>query len=296
MTEVEVRVSPQWLELREPADAAARSTALVSTLATALEGPTLEGAALTIRDRWGESVSHRRVVVHDLGSGSGSMGRWLAPLLPGPQHWVLHDRDPELLSGAVADPPPATTNGGAVTVETRLGDITRLAPEDLIGASLVTASALLDMLTAAEIGRLVGSVVAAACPALLTLSVTGRITLGPSDPLDAVLEAAFNDHQRRTLGDRDLLGPDAARVAADSFRAVGWGVELAASPWRLDTHSADLAAEWLEGWVGAACEQRPELGDIGASYLARRRLELERGLVVTVQHVDLLALPPGGGR
>ncbi|WP_353952193.1 SAM-dependent methyltransferase [Knoellia sp. S7-12] len=296
MTEVEIRVSPQWLELREPADAAARSTALVTTLAAALEGQALEGAAPTLGDRRGDSVSHRRIVVHDLGSGSGSMGRWLGPLLEGPQHWVLHDWDPDLLRGAVGDPPPATTNGGAVTVETRLGDITQLTPEDLGGASLVTASALLDMLTAAEIGRLVGAVVVAACPALLTLSVTGHITLGPSDPWDAVLEAAFNDHQRRTLGDRQLLGPDAARVAADSFRAVGWSVELAASPWCLDSQSAELAAEWLKGWVGAACEQRPELGDIGASYLARRRNLFERGLAVTVQHVDLLALPPGGGR
>ena len=283
MTDVEVRVSPQWLELREPADAAARSTALVTALASALEG-----APLTIRDR--------RIVVHDLGSGSGSMGRWLAPLLPGPQHWVLHDRDPDLLSVAVDDPPVATANGGAVTVETRLDDITRLAPEDLVGASLVTAAALLDMLTAAEIGRLVGSVVAAACPALLTLSVTGHITFSSSDPLDAVLEAAFNDHQRRTVGDRQLLGPDAARVTADSFRAVGWDVELAASPWHLDTGTADVASEWLEGWVGATCEQRPELGDVAASYLARCRTELERGLAVTVQHADLLALPPGGGR
>ena len=31
------------------------------------------------------------IVVHDLGSGTGSMMRWLAPLLPGPQTWVLHD-------------------------------------------------------------------------------------------------------------------------------------------------------------------------------------------------------------
>ena len=34
-----------------------------------------------------------RLVIHDLGGGSGAMGRWLAPRLPGPQHWVVHDRD-----------------------------------------------------------------------------------------------------------------------------------------------------------------------------------------------------------
>ena len=33
------------------------------------------------------------------------MGRWLAPLLDGPQHWVLHDRDPDLLGVAAHDRP-----------------------------------------------------------------------------------------------------------------------------------------------------------------------------------------------
>ena len=44
-----------------------------------------------------------RLVIHDLGGGSGAMGRWLAPRLPGPQHWVVHDRDADLLELAVAD-------------------------------------------------------------------------------------------------------------------------------------------------------------------------------------------------
>ena len=87
-------------------------------------------------------------MIHDLGGGSGAMGRWLAPRLPGPQHWVVHDRDADLLD-CVADagrPPTA-----AVTVEARRSDITRLAPGDLAGASLVAASALLDLLTADEL-------------------------------------------------------------------------------------------------------------------------------------------------
>ena len=76
-------VSPEWLVLREPADAAARSTELADRLARHVSGP---------------------LVIHDLGGGSGSMGRWLAPRLPGPQHWVIHDRDPDLLALALAAP------------------------------------------------------------------------------------------------------------------------------------------------------------------------------------------------
>ena len=172
----ETRVSTQWLRLREPADAAARSPDLVRRVALRV-GPGAPGAPL---------------VVHDLGAGSGSMGRWLAPLLAGTQHWVLHDRDPDLLRVAANDPPRSSADGAAVTVESRQGDLTRLAPDDLTGASLVTASALLDMLTLDELARVVASCVTAACPALVTLSVTGRVSLTPPDPLDAVFQTAFN--------------------------------------------------------------------------------------------------------
>lgn len=273
MSAVEVRVSSQWLRLREPADAVARSRDLVQKV-----GPAPGHGALT--------------VVHDLGCGSGSMGRWLAPMLEGAQHWVLHDRDPDLLRVALDHPPAVAADGAAVTVESRVGDVTRLRPEALSGASLVTASALLDMLTVDELERFVRCCVAAACPALVTLSVTGRVRLTPPDPLDAVLGAAFNAHQRRRTGGRSLLGPDAAAAATHLFSALGARVEVGASPWRLDSRNRSLAEQWLIGWVGAAGDQRPELAAAGAAYLARRRTDLDHGrLEVTVHHLDLLARP-----
>ena len=116
--------------------------------------------------------------------------------------------------------------------------------------------------------------VAAGCPALLTLSVIGRVELTPADPMDGVLGAAFNDHQRRTAGGRTLLGGDAVGHAVERFRWHGADVASAASPWRLDVRSRSLTQEWLAGWVGAACEQRPELGAAGDAYLARRALDL----------------------
>ena len=133
-------------------------------------------------------------MIHDLGCGTGSMGRWLAPRLPGPQHWVLHDRDADLLDAA------APTPRRGVTVETRRSDITRLTPGDLAGATLVTASALLDMLTADELARLRRRLRRRELPALLTLSVAGRVELTPADPLDRRVAAAFDAHQRRRSG------------------------------------------------------------------------------------------------
>jgi hypothetical protein len=268
-----VRVGEDWLALREPADAAARAPDLVELLGRHLP-PT------------------RRHVIHDLGCGSGSMGRWLAPLLAGRQHWVLHDRDADLLELAGADLPGQAADGAAVTVETRHADITRLDPGDLAGATLITASALLDMLNADELTELVAVCTAAGCPVLLTLSVVGRVELTPRDPLDARVEAAFNAHQRRTTQLGRLLGPDAVAVAVEEFGCTGAEVFVRPSPWRLGTLEAELAAEWFSGWVDAACEQEPELADATGAYARRRFAQARAGqLGVIVEHADLLVLP-----
>ena len=58
-----------WLQLREPADAAARSDGLTRTIADALAT--------------GETVQ-----VLDLATGTGSNLRYLAPRLPGRQRWL----------------------------------------------------------------------------------------------------------------------------------------------------------------------------------------------------------------
>lgn len=262
-------VSGGWLALREPADATARAAELVERLGR--------------RSHW---------LIHDLGGGTGSMGRWLSPRLPGAQHWVVHDRDAELLEIAAADRPGPAADGAAVTVEPRRSDITRLRAGELAGASLITASALLDMLTGEELAGLIAVCVAAGCPVLLTLSVVGRISLIPADRLDVLVTAAFNDHQRRVTERGRLLGPDAASFAAEEFGRLGREVLVRESPWRLGASEADLAVEWFTGWVGAACVQRPELAAETGGY-TRRRLEQARDgqLRVTVEHADLLALP-----
>ena len=246
------RCAPDWLALREPADAAARSDALVAPLREQLSG---------------------RVVVRDLGCGTGSMARWLAPRLPVPQHWVLHDRDPDLLARATV-PAPAT-------FETRRDGLDDL---DLAGASLLTASALLDLLRPSDVDAIVTACATAGCPALLALSVAGRVELTPADPLDAEVAAAFDAHQRRG----GLLGPDAAGYAAQAFERRGAVVRRADSPWRLGRRDADLTRQWLRGWVAAA--RRADPGLPARTYLRRRLATCAAGeLRVVVHHTDLLA-------
>ncbi len=268
-----IRVSGEWLDLREPADAAARAAGLVTAL-----------------ERHLPTTGPR--VIHDLGGGTGAMGRWLAPRLSGRQHWVIHDRDRDLLVSAAANPPGAAADGSAVTLETRQSDITRLPAGELAQASLITASALLDLLTRDELAALVSAAGAAGRPMLLTLSVVGQVQMTPEDPLDGRLGAAFDAHQRRMTARGRLLGPDAVPVAVEALRRLGSDVRVVASPWRLGPPQAELTAAWLAGWVQAAGEQERALaGEIGG-YTRRRLAQARAGrLAVTVGHADLLALP-----
>jgi SAM-dependent methyltransferase len=267
------RASSGWLALREPADAAARAHQLVEEVPAHL--PT-----------------HGRVVVHDLGCGTGSMARWLATQLHGPQHWVMIDRDPELLAVAATSAPGQAADGAPVTTQTRQRDITRLAPEELGGAALITASALLDMMTGDELTRLVASCAAAGCPVLLTLSVTGQVDLLPDDPFDEQVRVAFNGHQRRLAGRQRLLGPDAVGAAVDGFQRLGLDVMVQPSPWQLGAAQRALEVRWLTGWLGAACEESPSLVPEAAAYARRRLAEACAGqLRVTVHHQDILVRP-----
>jgi hypothetical protein len=253
----EERFDAAWLGLREPADAAARSAALVSTVRAELPGP---------------------LVVHDLGSGTGSMARWVSRFLP-QARWVLHDHDGELLALA--------PDG----LERRISDLAALTADDLEGAGLVTASALLDVLTAAEVEAIVAACARRRVPALLTLTVVGRVELDPPHPLDAAVAAAFDAHQRRPVDGRRQLGPEAVGVAVRAFVASGAAVDVRPSPWLLGSADAGLVDAWLRGWVGAAAQRRPDLAL--RRYLADRLAEAGAGrLRVGVHHADLLARWP----
>lgn len=268
-----VRVSPSWLAEREPADAAARAGALVDEVRHALP-------------------ADRPLVIYDLGCGTGATLRWLAPQLPGPQHWIGYDLDADLLASVNAAPGPVAADGSPVTTETRCRDVTRLDSCDLTNATLITSSALLDLLTAEELDRLVCLCASARCPVLITLTVTGAVQLWPRHPLDDPVAAAFNGHQRRTIEGRRLLGPDAADAAARRFTELDRDVMGCASPWRLGPATRELTSAWFTGWLAAACEQDPHLVTETRNYARVRLADASAGrLRVLVHHRDLLVRP-----
>ena len=203
MTTPRIRVSREWLALREAADAAARANDLVERLKRQLPAT-------------------GRQVIHDLGCGTGAMARWLAPLLSGPQHWILHDLDADLLDVAESEPPGPAADGGCRHARDEASLTSAgCGLGELAGSTLITASALLDILTEEELSALIAICVGARLPVLLTLSVVGRVELTPAEPLDRRVAAAFDAHQRRVTERGRLLGPDAVAVAVEQAGSIG---------------------------------------------------------------------------
>lgn len=248
--------SADWLALRDPADRAARDDALARRAARAA-GP----APLVV----------------DLGCGTGATWRALAPHLPGTARWRLVDNDPALLSLASA--------AAGDRAETLQADLSDLAALPLGDATLVTASALLDLVSEDWLVALVRRL---RVPFYAALSYDGRMDWTPGDPRDGAVTAAFNRHQRGDKGLGPALGPDAADRAAAILRAAGFTVHLADSPWRLGPDMAALQRDLTRGIAQAASEA----GEAQADAWGRHRDAHAATTTCLIGHIDLLALPP----
>ncbi len=279
-----------WLALREAADRRARADALTRMLRRALSG-------------------RPHLTVVDLGCGTGSNLRHVAPQLGGRQHWHLVDTDPKLLDavpGAVEawaaeagdtarrTAPGMVVEGGSFRAEVTLERRDLAAdPLPLGAADVVTASALLDLVGHAWLDRLVAACAAQRAAALLTLSYDGRIAWWPGDTTDATVRARVNRHQQGDKGFGPALGPHAAQAAAEVFRCAGYEVETAASDWHLDETEAELQQRLHAEWASAASQVDPADSTSVDAWLARRMDLLAAGTSnLVVGHTDVLALPP----
>lgn len=257
-----------WLALRESADHRSRSEEL--------------GARLT--SWW---AHQRRPTVLDLGSGTGSNLRYLAPKLPGRQVWTLIDHDPALLSRV-------EVRQGDVMVKTLRGDLGREGLAEVGNAHLVTASALLDLVSEAWLEALANACAEAQNAALFALTYDGTIRwdAAVTDADDELVRAAVNAHQRRDKGMGTALGPAAGRFAEEAFRRGGYRTWTSPSPWRLGPEDADLARKLVEGWAVAAIDESPDQSGRIHAWAERRQAVVADGeFDLMVGHVDLLALP-----
>lgn len=257
-----------WLAMREPADTAARSGALTQAIVDALP-------------------ADRPLRILDLGTGTGSNIRFLAARLPSPrdlcQDWTAVDRDPVLLAQV---PAYATTR----CIE--LGSLED--PGLFSGRHLVSASALLDLVSASWMAALAARCRYAGAAALFALNYDGRSACHPSEPEDGLILELFNRHQRiSNKGFGVAVGPDAADCAVRCFSAAGYRVQWESSDWDLAPGSADLQRALIAGWAEAAGEIAPERRGLIRSWLARRLNHVERGCSrIQVGHQDVAAWLP----
>jgi len=261
--------SAEWLALREPYDAAACSVAVRDAAIGAIAG--LDPVSIV-----------------DLGTGTGSGLRALAPLIPARQTWRLVDNDLSLLARAADTECPARVQVTAVPI-----DIAHDLEAALDGAvDLVTTTALLDLVSAPWVERLAVECAARRLPFYATLSYDGRVELTPPDPNDATIVDAFNAHQRTDKGFGPALGPKAAGEAIARFTRVGYLVDRQPADWVFAPRDREMQNELLAGLAAAAREiGTPGLADI-VQWLTRRRDLVAAGRAsMRVGHIDLFARP-----
>ena len=255
----------EWLALREPADRAARDMGLARRLAHHLSG----------RDR---------PFILDLGCGTGSTLRSLAPLLPPTTAWELADHDPSLLEEAKRLAPVRANISFSLT---NINEINKI---NIFPGCVASASALFDLCSAEFCQALFARLAEGGCGLYAALNYDGAMAWSRPHPLDGQAVAGFNRHQRGDKGFGPALGPEAADRLAQVAEGFGYAVHVADSPWRLGADDEALQVALLEGF-------RQPLTETGGLSEAQRedwlsfRLAHAGESLCRVGHRDLLALP-----
>ncbi|WP_454915216.1 class I SAM-dependent methyltransferase [Xanthobacter sediminis] len=270
---------PGWLALREPADHAARN----GHVAQMVRGHFAGRASLT---------------VVDLGCGTGSNLRALAPLLPPRQHWHMVDGDAVLLAEARgslfgwADGAHETEHGVQLVKDGAQISVSfecaNLTVRDLhfrdIAPDLVTAAALLDLVSREWLERLVAASARRRVALYAVLTYDGLARWRPEAPLDACIVAAFNRHQRGDKGFGPALGPSAGDAFSTLLARHGYRSWRGDSPWQLGAGERSLAGALSAGFAAAAVEIEPAMAEAFAAW-ARERAAAD----VMIGHTDIFA-------
>lgn len=275
--------SAQWLGLREPVDHAARSASV------------LEAALNDLTQHHGTCLSGLRIL--DLGCGSGSNLRALAPYLGDHQHWLLVDYDDDLLDAAStalqawaqavkrSDKQGLVLEHAGHTISVTFQRADLVAQREALLArpvDLVTASALFDLVSADWVDAFVAQLKA---PLYAVLSFDGEMTWWPEHPDDKRITAAFARHQQQEKGFGSALGPHAGAYLAQALSRVGWRVVSNKSPWQV----ADLPSAFHDMLIEGIASAVRELGEIPPEVIQAWLVDRRVAQRCVIGHDDLYA-------
>ncbi|MCD6004256.1 glycosyltransferase [Halomonas sp. IOP_6] len=289
-----------WLSLRESVDASSRSQTLVDGLASWLSEHQRRAEASLLTE------ASSPVILADLGCGRGSNSQFLAPRLHHAQRWMLIDHDSALLNEAYSRTGKLNTGKGEpLQVETHCVSLKQFDHPALTHCDVVTASALIDLVSQEWIDALAAQCAKHRQALLITLSITGEwyFTNAQQQPLndldDRWVSELFNAHQSRDKGLGDALGGAAHSALVKAMADYGYRVNEAETPWRLAAGKPaqyPLMCALIEGWASAATEQAPEAASRIARWRDERLGQVAKGEIgIWVGHRDLLALPADEG-
>ena len=276
-----------WLSLREPADHRARDSHLLARVQEWVrsqqqsDGHPGEGQ---------NGAEYFRVA--DLGTGAGSNGVYLSTRLPAAQHWTLLEQNPQLLAEARQRLEPKVAAVEARHCTLGQENLDRFIPRN---ARLVTASALIDLVSALWLSALADAAQARSAGVYIVLSYAGHFELSQPHPDDDWLGCRINEHQHGNKGSGAALGPEATDYLQKQMQQRGYEVALAPSPWDLSPAERQLQAALINGWCEAALEQCPAQKDrIGQWQASRLKNARQGALRIRVHHHDLFAWPGHG--
>jgi hypothetical protein len=266
--------SAEWLAAREPVDAAARC---ISIAGVALDALTRRRCATPCID------------VIDLGAGTGANLRYVAPLIDAEQNWLLVDNDAALLAAAQRPrslPFPCHVQMLAVDLATQLERL------PLRPGTLLTASALLDLVSEAWLRMLIQRIASAGAVAWFALTYDGRMECYPPDPEDAQVRELVNLHQLTDKGFGAALGPGAGRITQQLLAGQGYQVHCAPSDWYVVPEDLALQQALVAGWCQAAIAIAPHRARALEGWLMRRRAHIAAARSeLRVGHVDVVGYP-----
>jgi len=281
--------SAQWLGLREPVDHRSRNQVLQVQVINYLAQV--------------KTVYPGSVYVTDLGSGTGSNLRALAPHLNSIQYWTLVDYDQTLLQVARstllawADSEIESAETSSTTIKNlsirKLNKtiIVKFKCVDLLNdyqavlnepTDLITAAAFFDLVAKPWLTKFCASL---SKPLYTVLTYDGNEKWSPPEIVDSDILKAFHQHQRTDKGFGSALGPTASECLQSLLRDQHFTTICAPSPWILNHQDSALIKQLSIG-TAEAVREMATLAETVVNQWEQSRMHASR---CEIGHIDIFS-------